>query len=101
MRGVVVLTVLSLTMTMSGRLGGARAQTPVPVAGLTWKPCPPAMAGPATPQAASASGLECATLHVPLDHADPDGEQITIGLNRLPARDPAQRIGSLIFNPGG
>ena len=40
-------------------------------------------------------------MSVPLDYADPDGEQITIGLNRLPARDPAQRIGSLIFNPGG
>jgi pimeloyl-ACP methyl ester carboxylesterase len=38
---------------------------------------------------------------VPLDYADPDGAQITLGLNRLPARDPAHRIGNLIFNPGG
>jgi pimeloyl-ACP methyl ester carboxylesterase len=59
------------------------------------------MTGTATPEALLDSGLECATLPVPLDYDDPDGEQITIGLNRLPARDPAQRIGSLIFNPGG
>jgi pimeloyl-ACP methyl ester carboxylesterase len=38
---------------------------------------------------------------VPLDYDDPDGEHITIGMNRLQARDPANRIGSLIFNPGG
>ena len=55
----------------------------------------------ATPGVVADAGLECATLRVPLDYADPDGEQITIGLNRLPARDPAKRIGSLIFNPGG
>jgi pimeloyl-ACP methyl ester carboxylesterase len=38
---------------------------------------------------------------VPLDYADPAGPQITVGLARLPARRPAQRLGSLVFNPGG
>jgi pimeloyl-ACP methyl ester carboxylesterase len=45
--------------------------------------------------------LECAELTVPLDYAKRHGPTITIGLNRLAATDPARRIGSLIFNPGG
>ncbi|MFT4040124.1 MAG: alpha/beta fold hydrolase, partial [Thermomicrobiales bacterium] len=76
----------------------ASAQTPV--ASLTWGPC--ATDGAATPVAVDGgSTLECATLSVPLDYADPNGEQITIGMNRITATDPEQRIGSLIFNPGG
>ncbi len=45
--------------------------------------------------------LECSTLAVPLDHEDPDGETIDIALARVPATDPDERIGSLVFNPGG
>ena len=45
--------------------------------------------------------FECATLAVPLDYAQPAGRQIDIRLIRLPARKPAQRIGSLLSNPGG
>lgn len=47
------------------------------------------------------SGAKCATIQVPLDHADPDGRKIDIALLRLPAEDPDQRIGSLVINPGG
>ncbi len=46
--------------------------------------------------------LECSTLQVPLDYDEPDGEQIDIAVARLAATgDPAERIGSLVFNPGG
>ena len=46
--------------------------------------------------------LECATLQVPLDHADPDGAQIDIAVARsASAGQSADRIGSLVFNPGG
>ena len=31
----------------------------------------------------------------------PDGQKIMIGMNRLPASNTTQRIGSLIYNPGG
>ncbi len=44
---------------------------------------------------------ECATLEVPLDYDDPDGETIELALIRRPAGDPAERIGSLLVNPGG
>ena len=45
--------------------------------------------------------LECATLDVPLDYDEPDGDTIEIALARVPATDADERIGSLVFNPGG
>lgn len=44
---------------------------------------------------------ECATLSVPVDAADPAGEQIDLALARVPANQPDERIGSLLINPGG
>lgn len=44
--------------------------------------------------------FECATLEVPLDYEDPDGETIELALLRDPT-DSDDRIGSLIVNPGG
>lgn len=46
-------------------------------------------------------GFQCATLAVPLDYSHPNGETIKIALIRKPATDPAQRIGSILTNPGG
>ncbi len=45
--------------------------------------------------------LECGTVTVPVDHADPDGEtlEIAIGIHR--ATSPDDRIGYLLVNPGG
>jgi pimeloyl-ACP methyl ester carboxylesterase len=68
----------------------ARAATPTPRA-LVWGACP----------AATPPSVECATLVVPLDWNAPDGPAIELGLHRLAATDPDQRIGALLFNPGG
>jgi pimeloyl-ACP methyl ester carboxylesterase len=57
---------------------------------LSWTACP---SGP--------PGVECASLTVPLDYADPDGPTIDLALGRIPAADPARRIGPLLFNFGG
>lgn len=46
-------------------------------------------------------GLQCASVRVPLDHADPAGDTISIAIARLPVRDTARRIGSLVINIGG
>jgi pimeloyl-ACP methyl ester carboxylesterase len=46
-------------------------------------------------------GFECATARVPLDYDRPSGRAISLALIRLPASDPARRIGSLFINPGG
>lgn len=50
----------------------------------------------------SCGGGECATLTVPFDPDRPrNGKTAGIALFRVPVRDPAQRIGSLLVNPGG
>jgi pimeloyl-ACP methyl ester carboxylesterase len=40
-------------------------------------------------------------MQVPMNYADPSGPTISLVLTRLQATDPASRIGSLVFNPGG
>ncbi|MGC0328921.1 pimeloyl-ACP methyl ester carboxylesterase [Streptomyces sp. SAI-170] len=53
--------------------------------------------------------MECGTVSVPLDYADPDGRQISLSVSRVRAtqRDPhnskhkVPRQGALVFNPGG
>ena len=45
--------------------------------------------------------LECGSIQVPLDYDEPDGETIDIALVRSPTADDDERIGSLLFNPGG
>ncbi|HEX8628470.1 MAG TPA: alpha/beta hydrolase [Catenuloplanes sp.] len=59
---------------------------------LTWRDCH-------TDQ--TPARLQCATLTVPLDWSRPGGPTITLALNRLPATDPAHRLGPLLVNPGG
>jgi pimeloyl-ACP methyl ester carboxylesterase len=46
-------------------------------------------------------GFLCATLTVPIDYAHPDAGDLALKVIRLPATDPAHRIGSLLINPGG
>jgi pimeloyl-ACP methyl ester carboxylesterase len=65
------------------------AAAAVPV--LAWQPC-------ADP---SQNGFDCATAEVPLNYQDPEGSTIELALVRHSATDPARRIGSLFFNPGG
>ncbi len=45
--------------------------------------------------------FECAELQVPVDYADPSEETFDLAVLRVPATDPADRIGSLVVNPGG
>ncbi|MER6027670.1 alpha/beta hydrolase [Streptomyces sp. NPDC001851] len=69
----------------------------------------PAQAAPAAPAARLAwtkcgtddyPTLQCASLKVPLDHADPSGRQITLALSRVPHTAPTFQ-GPLLVNPGG
>lgn len=55
---------------------------------LRWTPC--------------GAPFECAVLHAPFEPDDRDrGRDVAIALIRLPAANPAARIGSLVVNPGG
>ena len=76
------LLAAAVTATEPARAAPAPA---VPV--LHWTPC--------------GAPFECATAQVPLDYAHPRGATIGIALIKLPASDPAHRIGSLFVNPGG
>ncbi|HEX6523838.1 MAG TPA: alpha/beta hydrolase [Streptosporangiaceae bacterium] len=85
-----VLTALAVGVAANAIPAGAQASAAsaspaVPV--LAWQPCD--------------SGFECATAQVPLEYRDPHGRMIDIAVIRHPATDPADRIGSLFFNPGG
>ena len=44
---------------------------------------------------------ECGTLSLPVDWDRPTGDRFTLHLARRAATDPAARIGSLVFGPGG
>ncbi|WP_432133837.1 MULTISPECIES: alpha/beta hydrolase [unclassified Streptomyces] len=69
---------------------GEDAKTTGEEPGLTWKKC----------ATAAYPTLQCASLKVPLDHADPRGEQITLALSRVPHTAPEYQ-GPLLVNPGG
>ncbi|MFB4310960.1 alpha/beta hydrolase [Actinomadura sp. GTD37] len=79
----------------------AAAAPPVPEAalkprGLAWKPCP----AKDPVEGARLKGLQCASLKVPLDHARPGGEQITLELTRARHTAAASR-GAVLLNRGG
>ncbi|GHH43436.1 alpha/beta hydrolase [Streptomyces candidus] len=63
---------------------------------LKWGQCPDDVMAAAAP-----SALQCATVPVPLDHADPEREQIDLTISRLAAAAPSKRRGVLMLNPGG
>ena len=44
---------------------------------------------------------ECASLMVPLNYQDPQGELLQLALTKVPAQKKSERIGSLVVNPGG
>ncbi|WP_051467612.1 alpha/beta fold hydrolase [Actinomadura oligospora] len=45
--------------------------------------------------------IQCAELNVPLDHARPRGQKITLQLTRLPHRGTGRAKGDIVVNPGG
>jgi pimeloyl-ACP methyl ester carboxylesterase len=66
--------------------------TGVPTAStLEWGPC--------HDDSATDAALECATITVPLDYADPTGDTLDLALVRAPAT--GDREGAILFNPGG
>src|SRR5690348_7601282 len=89
----IVVALLTATVSAVTSMPSATAAPPghdapvVAVPRIDWSPCD--------------DGLSCARVNVPLDYDKPSGETISIALNKLPATDPARRIGSLFVNPGG
>ncbi len=52
-----------------------------------WEPC--------------GGGIECRQIDVPVDHAAPDGEKLSLSLARSPAWQGYDRRGVILVNPGG
>ena len=46
-------------------------------------------------------GFECARLYVPFDYSRPAGPRFSLPVVKLPAANPASRVGALVINPGG
>lgn len=78
--GSALLAVLVLGVT-------APAAAAAPAEALDWQDC--------------GDGLQCAELTVPVDWGDPDGPKTTVDLARMPAKNPAERVGNLVVNTGG
>ncbi|MEJ7764906.1 MAG: hypothetical protein WKF86_05375, partial [Acidimicrobiales bacterium] len=102
MRRVVLSLLAALFVAAGCTSSGVVGAGPIPVP----PGAPPSSSVPSAPAPAQlawqpCAELECATLQVPLDHADPAGRKIEIALNRKKAGDPSRRIGSLLINPGG
>ncbi len=58
---------------------------------IIWSPCLNDPAGES----------ECGKLAVPFDYDNPTVGSFTLFITRLPATDPANKIGSMLVNPGG
>jgi pimeloyl-ACP methyl ester carboxylesterase len=67
------------------------AQVEAPVPEIAWEPC----------EGEGLEAFDCASVEVPTDYDEPEGETTTIALTRLPATAPEERIGSLFVNFGG
>jgi pimeloyl-ACP methyl ester carboxylesterase len=85
---IVVLTLAALAVSPQVAAASERG---APVPKLRWGPCP----------AGTPAEYQCTTARVPLSYRDPRGKTIELALGRLPAANPARRIGSLFWNPGG
>ncbi|MEJ6549775.1 alpha/beta fold hydrolase [Corynebacterium sp. USCH3] len=59
---------------------------------ITWETCPDQV---------TVDTAECGRIDVPMYHANPDGEQISVGFVRVPASDPGVRRGTLFAVNGG
>ena len=82
---------------LSTALLTARALT-APVQGngsIVFEDCPTALVPKSSP-------MKCGSIQVPMDWTgNSSSDNITIGVVKIPAKDPSKRIGPLFYNPGG
>src|SRR4051794_18682212 len=87
-------------------LGGVAAAAPAAPATARAQGEPPPGGVPGVPVPTitwvdAGEGYQQADVAVPYDYADPTGRTFTLHMVRLPAADPAHRIGALFVNFGG
>ncbi|WP_312982334.1 alpha/beta fold hydrolase [Corynebacterium sp.] len=92
--------ILAAIVVAAGGLPAATAGTavedgspqPASSSDITWEACPIQV---------TVDTAECGRIDVPMYHAEPDGEQISVGFVRVPASDPDARRGTLFAVNGG
>jgi pimeloyl-ACP methyl ester carboxylesterase len=86
-RLIVYVCALGAALALGAPAASARGAHPAPP---VFKPC-----GGEDP------AVQCATLPVPLDYDRPNGKRYGFYFARVPATDPAHKLGTLFFNFGG
>ena len=87
----IVMSALTAILIFASPRTPASAQGAPSIPVLQWTPC----------TGADQAGFECGAAQVPLDYANAAGPSINLSVVRHASTDPAQRIGTLFFNPGG
>ena len=86
-RTSILLLLFSGVLALAGAnlgLGQPSNDIDLPVRQIVWHPCPSNLPAPA----------ECGSLQVPVDYADPNGQQTTVGITRLKANGNTHSGGS-------
>jgi len=84
----------ALAIALTFLLATAGLVAPAEAATLAWGPC--------SDSTLARAGFQCARLDAPVDPANPAGPQFSLALTRhLSTGKAAERIGSLLYNPGG
>lgn len=92
LRCALSLTAATAVATTGVLVAAPATAAPAPASTLDWGPC----------ESETSEGLECATVVVPRDHADPAGPTIEVGVYRLDLPDEQPRPAKVLFvNPGG
>ena len=101
--GVVVglVVVRAVVHHRSSAAGTVPTTTPGPGATRPPRPALARFYGQQVSWSSCRDGDLCAKLTVPLDYAKPAGPTLGLALLKVPATEPAARIGSLVVNPGG
>ncbi|MEV4769863.1 alpha/beta hydrolase [Micromonospora humida] len=90
------VTVVVAVLTVLAGLPAVAQARPGPPPGLTWGGCPDDL-----PDVPPDPRVRCAPLRLPVDWARPDGPTFTLVVARRAARVAEQRVGTLVFGPGG
>ncbi|MGW2261327.1 alpha/beta hydrolase [Streptomyces sp. NPDC001780] len=91
------ISALAVVLGLSGSLAAVPAVADKPrAAQVRWGACPKEVVAEAAP-----TELQCATVPVPVDYADPGGAEIDLMISRLAGTNPDKRRGTLMLNPGG
>lgn len=96
-----LLSLLGVLALVGGLFAPAASGAPPASKPVNWAPCYSWLSREIQQVEGREVTFECGQVAVPLDHDKPRGATVLVAVLRIPATDPANRIGSLFLNPGG